>query len=343
MDPSADEAAPAAGSATALARPNIALVKYWGKRDLALNLPDGGSISITLSQLQTMTRVRFDDTLTDDEFLLRGTTVADPKVTTVLDLLRAEAGVITRARVHSSNNFPTGAGLASSASGFAALVVAADAALGLGLSTARLSEFARRGSGSAARSLIGGFAELHRGERADGSDAVATQLLPADGWPLQVVIAITSTARKAVSSGAGMELSRATSPFYPAWAAMNDAALTEARAAIAGRDFGKLADIAEHSSTSMHAVMLSTRPALIYWNGATVDLLHTVRELRERKGVPVFATVDAGPQVKAVCLPEAVDQVLGAFRQIPGVDLRAVGLGEGARISRETLRTGEAP
>lgn len=336
-----DTAGPAR-AATAVARPNIALVKYWGKRDLALNLPAGGSISITLSQLETMTRVRFDETLTDDEFLLRGTPVADPKITAVLDLLRAEAGVTTRARVHSSNNFPTGAGLASSASGFAALVVAADAALGLGLPTARLSEFARRGSGSAARSLIGGFAELHQGEHADGSDAVATQLRPADDWPLRVVIAITTTARKAVGSGEGMELSRATSPFYPAWAAMNDPSLTEARAAIAARDFGKLADISEHSSTSMHAVMLSTRPALIYWNGATVDLLRLVRELRERDGVPVFATVDAGPQVKAVCLPEAVDRVAAAFRQIPDLDLRAVGLGEGAQVSRTALLTGDA-
>ncbi len=130
-----------------------------------------------------------------------------------------------------------------------------------------------------------------------------------------------------------MELSRATSPFYPAWKDMNDAALAEARSAIASKDFGKLADIAEHSSTCMHAVMLSTRPALIYWNGTTVDLLHAVRELRDTRAVPVFATVDAGPQVKAVCLPEAAERVADALRQVPGVlDIRVVGLGEGARV-----------
>mgnify|MGYP001067938806 CR=1 FL=1 len=323
------------GAASAVASPNIALVKYWGKRDAALNLPDGGSISITLSQVRTRTHLRFDPSLPADELTLNGTPSPEHvgKVTHVLDLMRAVAGTDTRAAIRSTNNFPTGSGLASSASAFAALVVAADAALNLGLSRERLSEFARRGSGSAARSLIAGFAELHRGTRPDGTDAVATQLLAPAAWPLQTVIAITSTAPKPVGSGAGMERSRATSPFYPAWRAMNDAALAEARSAIESQDFGKLADIAEHSSTSMHAVMLSTRPALIYWNGTTVDLLRAVRELRERDGVPVFATVDAGPQVKAVCLPEAAGQVADALRQVPGViDIRVVGLGEGARI-----------
>jgi diphosphomevalonate decarboxylase len=326
-------------AASAVASPNIALVKYWGKRDSALNLPDGGSISITLSQFQTVTGVAFDPARAADELTLNGTRSPQHlgKITRVLDLLRAAAGTDARAAVTSTNNFPTGAGLASSASAFAALVVAADAALGLGLGRERLSELARRGSGSAARSLIGGFAELHRGTRPDGSDAVATQLLPAADWPLQTVIAITSTAPKPVGSSAGMERSRATSPFYAAWRTANDAALAEARSAIEGRDFAKLADVAEHSSTSMHAVMLSTRPALIYWNGTTVDLLHEVRRLRESEAVPVFATVDAGPQVKAVCLPEAADKVAAALQQITGVvDIRVVGLGEGARVSDAT-------
>jgi diphosphomevalonate decarboxylase len=337
-----------AGSATAVAQPNIALVKYWGKRDVALNLPAGGSISITLADLTTRTSVTFDPALTADRVLLGGVPAlpaASAKVTRTLDLVRAAAGMTSFAQVESTNNFPTGAGLASSASGFAALVVAADAASGAGLSRARLSEFARRGSGSAARSLIGGFAELHRGTRQDGSDAVATPLLAPADWPLTTVIAITCTAPKSVGSGAGMERTRTTSPFYAAWLDMNDAALAEARTAIAGRDFAALADVAEHSSTAMHAVMLSTRPALIYWNGATVDLLHAVRELRETTGVPVFATVDAGPQVKAVCLPEAAETVAERLRGLPGViDIRVVGLGEGARLSATTdLAVGRIP
>lgn len=328
-------AAPSAElAASAVAQPNIALVKYWGKRDTALNLPAGGSISITLSGLQTVTRIRFDASLAADQLILGGAPAPDqlPKVSAVLDLLRRDAGTALRAQIFSANNFPTGAGLASSASAFAALVVAADAALGLGLPPGRLSEYARRGSGSAARSLFGGFVELHRGSAADGSDAIAEPLLAPADWPLSVVIAVTSTAAKSVSSGAGMELSRRTSPFYEAWTASNDAALTEARSAIGRRDFAALAEISEHSSTAMHAVMLSTRPALIYWNGATVELLHEVRRLRERDGAAVFATVDAGPQVKAVCLPQHAGQVAAALGQVPGVvEVRTVGLGPGAR------------
>jgi diphosphomevalonate decarboxylase len=325
-------------AATAVAQPNIALVKYWGKRDTALNLPAGGSISITLGELHTRTAVSFDATLTADEVFMNGApapaSTAD-KVGAVIDLVRREADVTLRARVTSDNDFPTGAGLASSASGFAALVVAADAALGTALPRAKLSEFARRGSGSAARSVFGGFVELARGERPDGVDAVAAPVLDAAEWPLTVVIAVTSNAAKGVSSGAGMELSRRTSPFYGSWIAGNDAALDRARSAIAGRDFAALAEVSEASCTEMHAVMLATRPALIYWNGATVECLHEVRRLREVAGTATFFTVDAGPQVKAVCLPDDAARVAAALAQVPGVlEVRTSGLGAGARVLR---------
>lgn len=320
--------------ATAVAQPNIALVKYWGKRDTTLNLPATGSLSITLDGLSTRTRVRFDPALSRDELTLDGAaaSAAPGKVRAVLDLFRELSTVTEFAAVRSENNFPTGAGLASSASGFAALAVAADAALGLGLPRVKLSEIARRGSGSAARSVFGGFVEMHRGERPDGADAVATPLLAPAEWPLAVVIAVTSTRQKATSSGAGMELTRRTSPLYDAWIASADAALAEAREAVRRRDFGALADIAEHSSQTMHAVMLSTRPALMYWNGATVECLHAIRELRETGGAATFFTVDAGPQVKAVCLPGDAERVAATLREIPGViEVRTVGLGEGAR------------
>lgn len=321
--------------ATAVAQPNIALVKYWGKRDTDLNLPATGSLSITLDGLRTLTRIRFDPALESDELLLGGVPApaALGKVRAVLDLVRELSKVTTFAAVHSENNFPTGAGLASSASGFAALAVAADAALGLGLSRATLSEIARRGSGSAARSIFGGFAEMHRGQREDGSDAVATPLLEPTAWPLAVVIAVTSDGPKATSSGVGMELTRRTSPLYDAWIASADAALAAARDAVRRRDFSALADVSEHSCLAMHAVMLSTRPALMYWNGATVECLHAVRRLRETGGVATFFTVDAGPQVKAVSLPGDAGRVAATLREIPGViDVRTVGLGAGARV-----------
>ncbi len=321
--------------AQAQAQPNIALVKYWGKRDSALNLPASGSLSITLDALRTCTRVEFDSTLAHDELLLDG--VQDPaalvRVSDCLDLLRARAGIALHARVGTHNNFPTGAGLASSASGFAALVLAGSAALGLALDPRELSILARRGSGSAARSIFGGFVGMAAGERADGEDAFASPLLTAAQWPLCVVVAITSTRAKSVGSTTGMECSRRTSPFHAAWLAGADADLASARHALEQRDFAELAAVSEHSCMKMHAVMLASRPALVYWNGATVECLNVVRALRERDGVPVFFTIDAGPQLKAVCLPSAASRVAAALGAVAGVEsVLTSALGPGARL-----------
>lgn len=322
-------------AATAQAQPNIALIKYWGKRDTRLNLPATGSLSITLDALWTRTRVEFDASLQQDELRLNG--VEDPaalaRTSACLDLLRDRAGSNTRARIESHNNFPTAAGLASSASGFAALVLAADAALGLALDRRALSILARRGSGSAARSLFGGFVSMAKGQRDDGEDAFAEPVLEASAWPLTVVVAVTSLARKSVGSGSGMERSRLTSPFYPAWVDAAPADLTAARAAVQARDFAALAALSEHSCLKMHAVMQSSLPPLLYWTGATVDCLHRIRTLRERDGVAVFFTVDAGAQVKAVCAPDDAARAAAALAEIPGVEhVLSSGLGAGARL-----------
>ncbi|MEO7131741.1 MAG: diphosphomevalonate decarboxylase [Dermatophilaceae bacterium] len=324
--------------ATAEAHPNIALVKYWGKRDAALNLPACGSLSITLDTLVTRTRVRFDDELAADRLARDGQSSPREltRVSDCLDLLRARAGTDVRASVETSNSFPTGAGLASSASGFAALVVAASAALGLVLESRELSVLARRGSGSAARSIFAGFVEMAAGERADGEDAYAAELLAPQEWPLAVVVAVTSNEAKDISSGVGMERSRTTSPFYPAWVETTPADLDLARRAVATRDFAALAEVSEHSCLKMHATMLSSSPGLLYWSGATVDCLHRIRHLRERDGVAAFFTVDAGPQVKAVCLPEDAARVADALREVPGVQsVLTAGLGQGARVVDE--------
>ncbi|HJP97574.1 MAG TPA: diphosphomevalonate decarboxylase [Rhodanobacteraceae bacterium] len=326
------------GRATALAHPNIALVKYWGKRDDALNLPASGSLSITLDGLRTRTFVRFDTALGEDDVVLNGHRDAaeSHKISAFLDLLRECAGATTRARVVSDNDFPTGAGLASSASGFAALAVAADHALGTKLDPSALSRLARRGSGSAARSIFGGFVEMAAGTRADGEDAFATPLLDPEAWPLTVAIAITTRAAKSTSSRVGMDLSRRTSPFYRDWIANGAANLEAARNAVRTRDLDKLADVGESSCLAMHAVMLSTRPGLIYWNGATVECMQRVRSLREREGLGVFFTIDAGPQMKAVCLQEAAPRVTEALRNVPGVQtVMLSGLGQGARVVEE--------
>lgn len=319
---------------TAQAQPNIALVKYWGKRDVALNLPAAGSLSVTLESLWTRTEVSFDNALDQDTLQLNGAPnpAALARVSACLDLLRRRASTRCRARVETHNNFPTAAGLASSASGFAALVVAAHDALGLSLDRRELSGVARQGSGSAARSLFGGFVSMAAGQRQDGEDAVAEPLLPADAWPLSVVIAITTHAAKPVASGAGMERSRHTSPMYPGWLSSVDDDLETARAAVMARDFQKLAAVSEHSCLKMHAVMLSSRPPLMYWTGATMACMQRIRELREVKGLGVFFTVDAGPQVKAVCLPGDAPQVAAALGAISGVEsILTSGLGTGAR------------
>ena len=318
--------------ATAVAQPNIALIKYWGKRDLSRNLPAVGSISITLRDLFTRMHVRFDDSLAGDLLTING--VPDermlPRLSTCLD--RVAGGSRPFAEIASACNFPIAAGLASSASSFAALTVAAAAAIGNATDTAGLARLAGRASGSAARSLYGGFVELSNCD----DDIEVNEICPADAWPLTVVVAITATGPKAVGSTEAMEISRRTSPFYSNWVSQQEDDLATARMAIAARDFEKLAAIAEHNCLKMHSVMWASRPPMVYWNAATMRCLQTVRRL-QGEGVPVFFTIDAGPQVKAVCLPEAVTSVAAALRATEGVrDLMTTGLGEGARLEAGT-------
>ncbi len=315
---------------TAFAHPNIALVKYWGKADPQRNIPAVGSISITLDTLTTKTSLEFDPGLDGDRFSLNGQPDAKglDRVRHCLELFRRRGAEIPHACVESENNFPTAAGLASSASGFAALVVAVDRVAGTNLDRVELADMARQCSGSAARSLFGGYVEL---ELASGGERTETRtLLQAGQWPLEVVIAVTAIGPKAVGSTEGMALTERTSPYYRSWVETSETDLKDARAAIAALDFEALAEVSELSCLKMHAVALAARPGLLYWNGTTVDCIHQIRELRGR-GTPVFFTVDAGPQVKAICEPGATDRVRHALGQIPGVvELLSCGLGEGA-------------
>ena len=315
---------------TAIAHPNVAIVKYWGKQvapnaaAAAENLPASPSLSIAIGALATRTSVRAAPA---DEVRIDGAAVSDAKVAGFIAEMR-RVWRLPPIAVATCNDFPTGAGLASSASGFAALVTALDGAFGLGLSAAERSIWARRGSASAARSVVGGFAELAPGE--DCAWAAAS-VLRNDAWPLDVVVAIVSDAAKQVSSSLGMERSRRTSPFYAAWLESTGDDFAAARNAVLARDFSALATIAESSCLKLHALMLSTQPALLYWRPATLACIATVRRLQER-GAPVFFTIDAGPQVKAVCLPGEGGAVAAALAATPGV-LRVLrsGVGAGAR------------
>jgi diphosphomevalonate decarboxylase len=316
--------------ATAEAHPNIALVKYWGKRDGPDNLPATPSLSITLDTLRTRTHVTFDAAARARTVVLNGAEVADAKIEACIDRLVARAGRrLPPVRVDTENNFPTSAGLASSASGVAALVTALDAALGLALSAAERCDETRRASASAARSLYGGFVTLTGGD--DPGTWLASPLLPAADWPLQVVIAICAESAKATPSSAGMLHSR-TSPFYSRWLAQAPDDFEMARSAVAKRDFTALANVAEANCLAMHAVMTTARPGLVYWNGATVECLHAIRTLRAA-GSAVFFTIDAGPQVKAVCEAGAVAAVRAALQSISGVQrVVTAGLGGPARV-----------
>lgn len=314
--------------ATAIAQPNIALIKYWGKRDTALNLPAVGSISVTLSDLYTRMSVRFDDALADDTFRLNDAEEPAflPRLSSVLDLIAGKERL--RASVDSECNFPVAAGLASSASSFAALALAASKAAGQDHSLATLSNLAGAASGSAARSLHGGFVELSNNERT----VDVNSLLPPSEWPLKVVVAVTTRERKTVGSTEAMEASRESSPFYQRWIDDQVADLERARNAIAQRDFAALGDVSEHNCLKMHSVMWSSRPPIVYWNRTTLNCLETIREL-QASGVDVFFTIDAGPQVKAICTPAAASEVSAALAETDGVvELLHSGLGEGARL-----------
>jgi diphosphomevalonate decarboxylase len=307
-------------ASTARANVNLALVKYWGKRESALNLPATGSISLTLDGLWIEAEVAFDDT-PEDRLVIDGNPVTGDeaeRVARFLDVVRAEAGRRERARVATRGSVPRGIGLASSAAAFAALALAGSRAAGLRLEPPALSALARRGSGSAARSVFGGFVEWRRGERDDGRDSVAVQLAPPERWDLRVVVAVTTSAPKAVSSRAGMTRA-AASPFYPAWVAGAEADLDEARAAIAARDLEALGLLAEHNALKMHAVGLAARPPLLYWRGATLECVHRVWALRA-EGIPAFVTIDAGPQVKVLCAPVDAATVAEALAAVPGVE-----------------------
>jgi diphosphomevalonate decarboxylase len=320
--------------ATARATSNIALVKYWGKRDVALNLPSTGSISLTLDRLATETSVHFDPGLNADVFELNGAPAGakGARVERFLDLVRTHAGIETRAQVRSRNDFPTGAGLASSASGFAALALACDAALELGLSLPELSVLARRGSGSAARSLLGGFAEMRPGSAPDGHDAFAVALAAPDHVPIRLVVALTTLEEKDIGSTEGMQRSEATSPFHAAWLASVPNDLADMRAAIAAADLERIGTLAESSCLRMHAVMMGARPPLLYWNASTLGAMHAVRDLR-KQGTGAWFTIDAGPQVKVLCDTADLATVESALRSIDGVHgLISAAPGAGAQV-----------
>jgi diphosphomevalonate decarboxylase len=311
-------------SVTARACANIALVKYWGKRagaDPALNLPAAGSLSLTLDALTTTTTVTFDPALAADAFVLDGAPAGAERVTPFLDVVRARARLAHPARVESANHFPTGSGLASSASGFAALALAATRAAGLELSARELSVLARRGSGSAARSIFGGFVRMHAGADADGEHAYAAPVAGGDALAprVRMVIAVVGGgAPKRHGSRDAMLHSAATSPLHAAWLAAVPGDLAAAEAAIGAGDLGALGAVTEASAFAMHAAAIAARPAILYWQPPTLAAIAAVHALADA-GTPAWVTMDAGPHVKVLTDADHAEAVAGALRGTAGV------------------------
>ena len=286
--------------ATARAHTNIALIKYWGKRDQDLILPQTDSLSLTLDEFYTTTTVDFDDRLAADQVTIDGTVLdqqAARKVHHVLDLVRQQSGLTSPAWVTSTNHVPMAAGLASSASAFAALAGAASRAAGLDLDRRALSRLARRGSGSATRSIYGGLVEWRRGH--DDATSYAQPIMEKVDFGLEMMAVMINTAKKKVSSRYGMQQSVTTSPYYQVWPAIVDHDMAAIKKAIDNRDVNAIGRIAEQNALRMHALTLSADPGFTYFTGETITAMNAIRALRDQ-GIPCYFTMDAGPNVKVI-------------------------------------------
>lgn len=302
---------------TAVAPSNIAFIKYWGKKDEALRLPSHSNISMNLSGLLTTTTVAFDAALKEDDITINGSRDAAEaaKVSRHLDRLRKWAGVGTKAKVVSENNFPSSTGLSSSASGFAALTVAGAAALNLKLSQKALSILARIGSGSACRSIPDGFVEWLEGT--DSPSSYAVSLYPPDHWDIRDIVVVASRQKKDVATTEGHKLA-ATSPFYAARLEKIGGKIIRCRQYLKDKDFTAFGTLIEQEALEMHAVMITSTPPLIYWLPTTVILMKDVQRMR-REGLEAYFTINTGQDVHVICRKKDEKKVMKRLQEVDGV------------------------
>ncbi len=305
--------------ATAKAPANIAFIKYWGKADNELRLPLNDSISMNLSGAYTLTTVEFSESFTKDQVTLLNGEFSGAEVTRVvrgLDRIRQKAGRTEKARVVTKNTFPKGAGSAASASGFAALALAGFAAFGLELPEKELTIFARLGSGSACRSIPDGFVIWKKGKSSETS--IAYSLYPHDYWDIRDILVIVDRRMKKVSTSEGME-TVTTSPYLlPRIEAISER-MSNIRKALSEKNFQRFGEITEEDCLDMHHVMQTQNPPLIYWNQTTRHIMESVMNWR-RAGLPVYFTIDAGPNVHLICEGKNEARVLDAAKQLKGVE-----------------------
>ena len=322
--------------ATARAHANIAFIKYWGNQNEDLRLPDNSSLSMNLDGLYTETTVIWDDDQGLDSLILNNEPHTGHTLTRVvkhLGLLREHvSGLPNNARVISTNNFPMGAGIASSASSFAALTVAAIAAAGIKLPENVLSSLARLGSGSASRSVPTGFVEWHKG--IDHESSFAESIASPDYWDLVDVIVVVSDSHKKIGSTEGHR-SAHTGDLQSGRLVHVNERLKTCKEALSNRDFKSFAEVVEEDSNLMHSVMMTSRPPLFYWQPASIAIMNEIKQWREN-GLQVCYTLDAGPNVHCICVRNDVPQVIDRLKTISGIlDIRVAGAGKGAYLVKD--------
>jgi diphosphomevalonate decarboxylase len=310
---------------SAAASPSLAVVKYWGKMDVGTNLPATPSLGVSLGGLQTNTRVSFSSGL--DRVSLDGEVQPAERFSTFFDAVRDTLNTEARFEVESRNTFATAAGLASSASGFAALARACVRLCGSDVDDGDVSALARVGSGSAARSVFGGFTAFPA-----GSDR-AEQLFDAGHWPeLRVVVCTVHAGAKEASSREAMERARRSSPYYREWVSDAPALFREAKEALIERDIEKLGDLGRLSYLRMFSTMFSSRPPVLYWRPESLSVIRACSQLRS-EGLPAWETMDAGPQVKILTLRDYADRLRDRLEAaLPGLSTLASEVGLGARV-----------
>lgn len=304
---------------TARAHTNIALLKYWGKVDTEIITPTTTSISLTLDEFYTDTTVWFDKQLTADQFILDNETItghAMQKVSHFLDIVRQQAGIHTYASVISTNHVPTAAGLASSASAFAALAGAASKAAGLDLTLPELSRLARHGSGSATRSIFGGFAQWIPG---NDLTSIGSPLVSDVDWPIQLMTIVINDQPKKVGSRAGMQHAMETSPFYDLWVNTANQQVNAMIKAIKNHDLNTIGQIAESNALQMHATNTTAVPPFNYLTDKSWEIILIAQQLRQQ-GIPVYATMDAGPNVKLISNPIDTETIKNALLTVVSED-----------------------
>lgn len=323
--------------ATAIGPSNIAFTKYWGKKDEKLRLPENGSISMTLSDLLTTTTVEFSPKYKKDEIIINGGGVEDGEAERVikqLDRVRKLAGFNLKAKIVSNNNFPIGTGLSSSASGFAALTLAAVSAARLKLSEKELSILARQGAGSACRSIPGGFVEWLDGNTSETS--YAKQIFPPNWWAIADVVALVSTGKKEVPSSLGMKSAK-SSPFMKLRLSRMKEKNKLVKKLIRERNFKQLGELTEQEALELHTIMLTQYPPLIYWTPGTLQIMKLVSHWRA-EGLPVYFTINTGQDIHLIVEQNNVKKIQAKLKELDFVkDIIVNTPGEGTRLSYKHL------